>query len=82
MCAHQTTDARTLVVYAYSEAASEDRFKALIEKQGQERTDAVMEKVIGPEDSLEIKVKAGGDWIELEEAVTHLKLYQYNGAIR
>ena len=82
MCAHKTTDAPTLVVYAYCEAASEDRFQALIEKQEQKRTGAVMEQVIGPEDTLEIKVKAGGDWIELEEAVTHLKLCQHNGAIR
>ena len=82
MCAHKTTDARTLVVYAYSEAASEDRFKALIEKQGQTRTCAVMEEVIGPTDRLEIKVRAGGDWIELKEEVTPLKLCEYNGAIR
>ena len=82
MCAHKTTDVQTLVVYAYIEAASENRFKALIEKQGQARTFAVMEQDIGPKDRLEIKVKAGGDWIDLEEEVTNLKLLQYNGAIR
>ena len=82
ICAHKTRDTPTLVVYAYSEAASEDRFKDLIEKQGQARTKAVMEEVIGPKDTLRIKVKAGTDWIELKEAVTYLKLLQYNGAIR
>ena len=82
ICAHKTKDTHTLVVYAYSEAVSEDRFKALIEKQGQTRTRAVMEEVIGPSDTLKIKVRAGGDWVEFEKAVTHLSLYQTNGAIR
>ena len=84
VCAHKTTYAPTLVVYAFSEAVGEDSFKALIEKEKQARTGAVMRKVMGQKDTLEIKVRAGGDaWIELEEtAVTHLKLYQYNGAMR
>ena len=50
-CGHKTTDAPTLVVYAFCEAASEDRFEALIEQDGQIRTDAVMEEVIGPKDT-------------------------------
>ena len=83
VCAHKTTYAPTLVVYAFSEAVGEDSFKALIEKEKQARTGAVMRKVMGQKDTLEIKVRAGDDWIELEEtAVTHLKLYQYNGAMR
>ena len=79
VCAHKTIDAPTLVVYAY---VSEDSFKALIGEEKQTRTGAVMRRVMGSEDTLEIEVRAGGDWVELEESVTHLKLYQYNGAMR
>ena len=82
ICAHKTMDTDTLSVYAYCEAASKDRFQELIRKQGQERTHAVMEEVIGPKDTFEIRVRAGGDWVQLAEAVTHLKLCQYNGALR
>ena len=80
-CGHKTTNSQSLVVYAFCEAASKDRFQELIDQDGQIRTDAVMEEVIGPKDTLEIRVKAGGDWVQLK-AVTHLKLCQYNGAIR
>ena len=79
ICAHKTMDTDTLSVYAYCEAASKDRFLELIRKQGQERTHAVMEEIIGPKDTFEIRVRAG---VQLTEALTHLKLCQFNGALR
>ena len=77
-CAHS---ASKLSVYAFCHC--DDKFKNLISNAGQRKTDAVTEVFIGQRDELVIKVKGGeGEWIQLQETVTNLKLCKFNGGFR
>ena len=79
-CAHS---ASMLSAYAFCNCGNDESVMNLISPARQRKTDAFTEVLIEQRDELTIKVKEGeGEWFQLQETVTNLKLCKFNGGFR